>query len=73
MDALNVEAREMALNIVNGNRSDVREFITEHQTPAKLVLAIVRHLGSLDAHDEGFASYLDAVVNMQSLLERVDV
>lgn len=73
MDALNIEAREMALNIVNGNRSDVREFIAGHETPAKLVLAIVRHLGSLDTYDQGFASYLDAVVNLQGLLESVDV
>jgi hypothetical protein len=75
MDALNVEAREMALNIVNGNRSDVRDFVTGHETPAKLVLAIVRHLGSMSMEQYGYdyAAYLDAVVNLQSLLESVDV
>lgn len=74
MDALNTEAREMAWNLVNGNRSDVREFVTGHETPAKLVLAIVRHLGSIQWNDgDNYGCYLDAVVNLQGLLESVEV
>ena len=61
----------MALQLMNGNRSDVREFVVNHETPAKLVLAIVRHLVREDSTDDGDA--LLAVVNVQSLLEMVDV
>lgn len=67
MDALNIEAREMALTLQNRNRRDVREFIAGHDTPARLTLAIIRHLVS------GGEDALDMVVNMQSLLESVDV
>lgn len=67
MDALQVEAREMALTLINGNRRDVREFVSGHDTPTKLSLAIVRNLVA-----EG-ADPIDAVVNVQSLLESVDV
>lgn len=66
MDALQVKAREMALTLINGNRSDVRDFINCHRTPTKLTLAIIRHLVS-----EG-ADAIDAVVNMQSLLEPIE-
>jgi hypothetical protein len=75
-DALNAEAREMALSLINGNRSEVRDFVKNHETPAKLVLAMVRHLGFLDwveSESDSYGAYVDAVVNLQSLLESVDV
>ena len=71
IEALNVEAREMSWQLINGNRADVRKFIRSHETPAKLVLAMVRHLGSIESSESGgdFAAYLHATVNLQSLLE----
>lgn len=72
--ALQTEAREMALTIINGSRRDAREFIAGHDTPAKLVLAIVRHLiaEGYDPSAPGLND-VDAVVNVQSLIESLDV
>lgn len=68
--ALYTEAREMALQLINGNRNEVRQFVAGHDTPAKLVLAIVRCLVA-EGSEDGDA--LLAVVNLQSLLETVAV
>lgn len=68
--ALYTEAREMSLQLANGNRTEVREFVTGHATPAKLVLAIIRCL--VNEGSEGGDALL-AVVNIQSLLESKDV
>jgi hypothetical protein len=74
MDALNQEATEMGLQLINGNRREVREFIASHDTPTLLTLAILRHLGSMTFETHGgFSAYLDAIVNLQSLLEMQDV
>ena len=72
-EALQIEAGEMALQLINGNRSEVRQFIAEHETPTKLALSIVRHLTSMDADSDGQNAALLAVVNLQSLLEMVEV
>jgi hypothetical protein len=66
---LQAEAHEMALQLMDGNRDEVREFISQHATPAKLCLAIVRHLTG----ESTWHLTLDHVVNVQSLIEYLEV
>ena len=71
--SIDTEAREMALTLGNGNRSDVREFIEQHDRPATLALAIVRNLWADNRDDDPLTSLTDAVLNVQALLENGSV
>ena len=62
--ALLNEANEMALQIINGNRDEVRDFILNHDQPVHLVLSIIRYHSYHTKCDT-----ILSVVNIQGLLE----
>ena len=68
---IDAEARETALQMINGNRSDAREFIAGHDQPATLALKIVRNLWHLEGSGSENA-LCDAVLNVQALLDAQD-
>ena len=67
--ALDIEAREMALQMQNGSRNEVRAFIAAHDAPATLALKIVRSLWTLSDWEDTGGALVDAVLNVQALLE----
>ena len=70
MQAIQTEATEMAHQLKNGNRADVREFIEGHEFPATLALAIVRNLWTMGGqYGKSDHDMVDAVLNVQALVE----
>lgn len=72
-EALQVEARETAWQIINGNRADARQFIEGHDRPATLALKVVRNLWTLSTEKDTGGALVDAVLNVQALLEDAQI
>ena len=65
---IDIEATEMAMQMINGNRNDVREFLAGHDQPATLALKIVRNLWTMSELEDNGQAMVEAVLDVQALL-----